>query len=113
MFQDFTYLTSLPFTLFYLIKILFITVFIHHINYFFFCLLKLSENDQGPTGIFLYRQHPDDIINAVKRFESGTFTFDHAIIRNNALRFTEERFRKEFKDFVEKAVDSHYDNVNN
>lgn len=68
---------------------------------------------ENETGIFFHRQHPDDIINAVKRFESGNVAFDPAIVHNNAKRFAEERFRKEFKDFVEKAVDCHYDNVNN
>lgn len=76
-------------------------------------MLKLSENDQDPTGIFLYRQHPDNIINAIKRFESGIFTFDHAVIHNYALRFAEERFKKEFKDFVEKAVGSQYSSASN
>lgn len=68
---------------------------------------------ENETGIFFYRQHPDDIINAVKRFESGNVVFDPAIVHNNAKRFAEERFKREFKDFVEKAVDCHYDNVNN
>ena len=68
---------------------------------------------ENETGIFFYRQHPDDIIDAVKRFESGIVVFDPAIVHNNAKRFAEERFKKEFKDFVEKAVNSHYDNVNN
>ena len=68
---------------------------------------------ENETGIFFYRQHPDDIIDAVKRFESGIVVFNPAIVHNNAKRFAEERFKKEFKDFVEKAVNSHYDNVNN
>ncbi len=63
---------------------------------------------ENKTGIFFYRQHPDDIINAVKRFESGIVAFDPAFVHNNAQRFAEERFKKEFKDFVEKAVNSHY-----
>ena len=66
---------------------------------------------ENETGIFFYRQHPDDIIKAVKRFESGIVAFDPAIVHNNAKRFAEERFKKEFKDFVEKAVNSHYANV--
>ena len=68
---------------------------------------------ENETGIFFYRQHPDDIIKAVKRFENGIVAFDPAIVHNNAKRFAEERFKKEFKDFVEKAVNYHYDNVNN
>lgn len=68
---------------------------------------------ENETGIFFYRQHPDDIIKAVKRFESGNVAFDPAIVHNNVKRFAEERFKKEFKDFVEKAVNSHYANVNN
>ena len=63
---------------------------------------------ENETGIFFKRQHPEDIINAVKRFENGMGKFDHAVINGNAQRFTEERFKREFKDFVEKAVGSRY-----
>ena len=63
---------------------------------------------ENKTGMFFHRQHPEDIVDSVRNFENGIGKFYHSIIRNNALRFTEERFRREFKDFVEKAVNSHY-----
>lgn len=63
---------------------------------------------ESKTGVFFRRQRCDDIIEAVRDFERVIDTFDPEIIRQNALRFSIERFRREFKAFVEKAVRSRY-----
>ena len=68
---------------------------------------------ENKTGIFFYQQHPDNIINAVESFEENISKFDHTMIRNNALRFSKNRFQKEFKDFVDKAVNTYLNNIKN
>ena len=51
------------------------------------------------TGIYFYKQNTDSIINAVSTFEK--MKFDPNIIRQNALKFSKERFEIEIKTFVE------------
>ena len=65
---------------------------------------------ENETGMFFDRQDPDAIVEAVRNFESGNVRFEHETVRNNALRFSKDRFQSEFKDFVQRAVNSHYRN---
>jgi glycosyltransferase involved in cell wall biosynthesis len=58
---------------------------------------------ENKTGHFFYRQHPDDLIEVIKKFLSHEESFDPVVIRNNALRFPRSRFEKEFKEFVDEA----------
>ncbi|WP_452225482.1 glycosyltransferase [Lacinutrix chionoecetis] len=54
------------------------------------------------TGLFFYEQDHEHIIEAVKAFEK--LTFDYNLVRENALRFSKERFEKEFEIFVNSKV---------
>lgn len=56
----------------------------------------------GKTGLFFSRQTPGDLISAIKKFERTKF--DSKIIKENAKRFSKERFKKEFIDFVRKTA---------
>ena len=53
------------------------------------------------------------IYKLIQVVSKNNYNFDPLLIRKNSERFSIKRFKKEFKDFVEKAVNSHYDNVNN
>ncbi|ULC59755.1 glycosyltransferase [Flaviramulus sp. BrNp1-15] len=53
---------------------------------------------KNKTGIFFYKQEEESIINAVNEFE--TRTFDYKEIRENAIRFSKERFESEIKEFI-------------
>lgn len=53
------------------------------------------------TGVHFAEQNMDDLLNAIKKFESNADKFDPVIIRQNALRFSKERFEKEIKEYVE------------
>jgi glycosyltransferase involved in cell wall biosynthesis len=53
------------------------------------------------TGLFFHEQTPESLMAAVERFERCRATFDPQVIRKNAERFSEERFRLEFSSFVE------------
>jgi glycosyltransferase involved in cell wall biosynthesis len=56
----------------------------------------------GQTGIFFEEQTSDSLIAAVLRFEQLPL-FDPTLLRQNAQRFSKQRFQSEFQIFVEKA----------
>ncbi|MCK5581251.1 MAG: glycosyltransferase [Candidatus Omnitrophica bacterium] len=56
----------------------------------------------GKTGLFFKEQTSECLINAIKRFEECEKDFDPKVIRENAERFSKERFKKEFGEFIEK-----------
>lgn len=56
----------------------------------------------GKTGILFKEQSIKSLLNALEKFQS--ITFDSDLIRNHALQFSEERFHKEFKNFLERKV---------
>ena len=58
---------------------------------------------ENKTGYFFYHQHPDYLIETIKKFLQNEDTFDPQIIRDNALRFPRSRFEQEFKQFVDEA----------
>jgi len=58
------------------------------------------------TGVFFHQQTPSAIVEAVKRFEQ--MEFDYWKIRKNAERFSKERFKKEFLDFINKKAEEFF-----
>ena len=54
-----------------------------------------------PTGVFFQEQTAAALVEAVQRFEREGSQIDPEACRQNALRFTPERFRAELGDFVE------------
>jgi glycosyltransferase involved in cell wall biosynthesis len=56
----------------------------------------------GETGYLFSEQSEQGVMAAVQQFEIKPLT-DYTLIRKNSLRFSEERFRREFVEFVEKA----------
>jgi glycosyltransferase involved in cell wall biosynthesis len=54
---------------------------------------------ENQTGLFFKEQTVSCLIEAINRFEK--MEFDSGLIRRNALRFDEARFKMEFKQFVE------------
>lgn len=63
-----------------------------------------SEDESEPTGVFFHKQSVASLCEAVDEFESHINAFTPTACRNNALRFSPERFRLEFQDFVEEAI---------
>ena len=59
----------------------------------------------SPTGVFFFDQSPAAIRDAVDRFERERLSPESC--RENALRFSPERFRQEFLAYVEQAWASH------
>ena len=54
----------------------------------------------GETGLFFHEQTSDAIVKAVDEFELVRDRFDRNRIRQNAERFSTERFHAEFREFV-------------
>jgi glycosyltransferase involved in cell wall biosynthesis len=63
-----------------------------------------NTDSPSPTGVFFNEQTPESLVEAVKRFESIQDRFNYSEIRKNAERFSKERFRKEFKAFVDSKI---------
>ncbi|MCK4787537.1 MAG: glycosyltransferase [Desulfobacteraceae bacterium] len=64
---------------------------------------------ENETGLFFHEQSLKEVIDAVRRFETIRDGFDPHTIRRNALRFSKERFRREFNSFVDKAISKHFE----
>ena len=61
-----------------------------------------GQNHLSPTGMFFYEQSVNSIIEAVSLFESEyAARISPQACRENAERFSQQRFRMEFKDLVE------------
>ncbi len=59
---------------------------------------------ENKTGIFFKEQTVESLAEAVRRFEDMEGRFKPAQVRTNAERFGTERFRREFRGFVEKHL---------
>jgi glycosyltransferase involved in cell wall biosynthesis len=57
-----------------------------------------------PTGLFFFEQTVPSVVDAVQRFESEGADITSDACRENALRFGPERFRKQFKGYVERRI---------
>ena len=67
----------------------------------------IHESPSGkinPTGIFFHEQTVPSVIDAVKKFIEAEDSFDPIAIRKNAERFSAERFRREFKNYVDDKI---------
>jgi glycosyltransferase involved in cell wall biosynthesis len=58
-------------------------------------------DDPAPTGVLFSEQTPEAIATAVRLFERNEHRITGAACRENAQRFSAERFRKEFGAFVD------------
>jgi len=56
---------------------------------------------EAPTGVFFPKQDVASLHEAVATFERHAIAFDPKQCRANALRFSSERFRREFSECVE------------
>lgn len=63
---------------------------------------------ENKTGLFFKEQSVESLINTIKHFEKVEDRFDPLEIRKNAERFNKERFKKEFKSFVDKKIEEFF-----
>jgi len=63
----------------------------------------LETVTEGETGLFFDAQTTSSIIEAIQRFEDIKDRFIPAKIREKSLRFSRDRFKREFISFVDEA----------
>lgn len=59
---------------------------------------------QSPTGIFFYEQTADSIKNAIYQFEQSEKLINPTDCREHAIKFSPDRFRNEFKEFIDSEL---------
>jgi glycosyltransferase involved in cell wall biosynthesis len=60
--------------------------------------------EEKPTGVFYKEQKVDALIQAIELFEINKFIITPNNCRENALRFSPERFQNEFKESVDRSI---------
>lgn len=58
---------------------------------------------EGETGLFFAEQSVGSLIEAVRRFQNSTDCFRADVMVDNAHRFSKERFKSSFRQFVDSA----------
>lgn len=56
------------------------------------------------TGVFFGKQDIDCLIESVKYFEKIEHRFDPIYIREHSMKFNKERFKNEFKTFIQEKI---------
>jgi glycosyltransferase involved in cell wall biosynthesis len=64
----------------------------------------VTSDDSAPTGVFFNEQAVPSLIAAVDRFEREAHRMTVEACRANALRFTAERFRRDFRKYVQEQL---------
>lgn len=59
---------------------------------------------EGKTGEFFDWQHPAVLADGIRRLRQNLPKYNPKFIHNQALKFSRERFEKEFKKFVKKII---------
>lgn len=62
--------------------------------------LNGKASDRTPSGLFFYQQDSSSLLEAILEFEKLSKEFNPEECRRNALRFSEENFRKNILNFV-------------
>lgn len=69
----------------------------------------IGTNMKKPTGLFFYEQNIDALIDTVEDFEKNWCEIiKYEDCRENAVRFSPERFRIEFKNFVQEIINEKF-----
>jgi glycosyltransferase involved in cell wall biosynthesis len=58
----------------------------------------------GSTGVFFAAQTQEALVQAIRRFEAESARLTPEFCRENAKRFSKERFRSEFRAWVDESV---------
>lgn len=61
---------------------------------------------EKPTGLFFEEQTVKSLIHSIKSFENISDDIKYEDCRENALRFSPERFKKEFEDYVNSKLEN-------
>ncbi|WP_031406915.1 glycosyltransferase family 4 protein [Geobacillus vulcani] len=61
---------------------------------------------EKPTGLFFEKQNVSSLVQSIELFEKISGDIRYQDCRENALRFSPERFRKEFEDYVNSKLEN-------
>lgn len=61
-----------------------------------------------PTGVFFHEQTVPSLVEAVELFERAGNKISPQDCRENALRFSPERFRRELREYIDRQLDLFY-----
>jgi len=59
---------------------------------------------EGKTGEFFNWQHPAVLADGIRRLRQNLSKYEPEFIHNQAKKFSQERFEKEFKEFIEETM---------
>lgn len=65
----------------------------------------IGSSALNPTGVFFEKQEIDSVVNAIRLFEKNLDLFTPNNCRNNALKFSTERFNSEFSSYLQNKWD--------
>ncbi|GBQ33083.1 glycosyltransferase [Gluconacetobacter sacchari DSM 12717] len=68
------------------------------------CDIVIDDDGTDATGLLFFEQTADAIVAAVRRFEQKRHLVSAEACRANALRFSEEEFRRRFVEIVDEAL---------
>ncbi|SFG94592.1 glycosyltransferase family 4 protein [Sporolactobacillus nakayamae] len=60
--------------------------------------------NENPTGVFYKEQTEESLIEAINIFEDNCSLFNPINCRNNAILFSEKKFRERFRNFIENRL---------
>jgi glycosyltransferase involved in cell wall biosynthesis len=61
---------------------------------------------EGVTGEFFNAQTPEVLADGVRRFMENEEKYDREIIKKQAEKFSAERFKKEFREYINKVINN-------
>lgn len=68
-------------------------------------IVPLTDTRKGnPTGIFFYKQVSEALIEAINEFEKNVNEFDPIRTRSNAVQFSRDNFKNNFKSLVAQII---------
>ena len=62
---------------------------------------------EGKTGEFFDQQHDTALADGIRRLQGNLLKYNPKFIHSHAYKFSKERFKKEFKKFIDKVANSH------
>jgi glycosyltransferase involved in cell wall biosynthesis len=60
---------------------------------------------EAPTGLFFERQTVDDVVDAIRRFESGAVVFEPKALRRRAEAFDRPRFKEQMEAYLKRCLE--------
>ncbi len=76
------------------------------------CVGGYKETVNEKTGVFFPNKTIEDMVHTIRAFHNNQKIFHKKDFEENIRRFSEERFRSEFKAFINEKIEMHFGNRN-